>query len=108
MVPGKKDSLDIYCIKFSHGKKSFQTASGMDIVTQLSKVANHITFSQNKQPYETIDQRKQRQSLLPSGVVLQDNVKMFTLNGAVFIDGSTGTFSVVIFATGILQFFSSN
>lgn len=74
--------------------------SGMDIVAQLSKVANRITFSQFKRN-ETKEERERRQSLMPPKTTLQDNVKRFTENGAEFIDGSNETFSVVIFATGM-------
>lgn len=73
----------------------------MDIVAQLSKVANRITFSQFKRPNETKEEREKRQSLMPPKTTLQDNVKRFTPTGAEFIDGSHETFSVVIFATGI-------
>lgn len=78
--------------------------SGMDIVSQLSKVALRITFSQFKRPNETKEEREKRQSLMPPKTTLQDNVKRFTPTGAEFIDGSHETFSVVIFATGINGF----
>lgn len=74
--------------------------SGMDIVTQLSKIANCITLSQHKRPNETKEERERRENRLPPGTVLQDNVKHFTPTGAEFIDGTHQTFSVVFFATG--------
>lgn len=66
--------------------------SGMDITSQLSKVANRITFSQFKRPNETKAEREKRQSMLPPKTTLQDNVKRFTETGAEFIDGSHETF----------------
>lgn len=74
--------------------------SGIDLIAQLSKVTNRITFSQHKRPNETKVDREKRESLLPPGTVLQDNVKRFTPTGAEFIDGTHQTFTVVFFATG--------
>lgn len=78
-------------------------ASGLDMVYHLSKTATRITFSQNKRQNETKEERERRQRLLPSNVLLQDNVKRFTPTGAEFIDGSIHNFSVIIYATGIIK-----
>lgn len=74
--------------------------SGIDLVQQMSKTANRITFSQHKVPNETAEARAKRESLMPSNTKLQDNVKRFTATGAEFIDGTHETFNAVIYATG--------
>lgn len=66
----------------------------------ISKVAKHVTLSRNKPKHETPEERLQRESALPPRTVLQDNVKRFTANGVEFIDGTSQSFSSVIFATG--------
>lgn len=75
-------------------------ASGRDIVYQLAKVGNRVTSSQRRNN-ETDEERETRQKKLPPNVILQDEVKRFTPNGAEFVDGTKQTFSLVIFATGI-------
>lgn len=75
--------------------------SGMDLASQLSHVAERITFSQHKKPDETKEQRAHREQLMPPKTTLQDNVVRFTATGAEFLDGTHQTFSVVIFATGM-------
>lgn len=79
----------------------------MDIVSQLSRVATRITFSQFKRPNETKEEREKRQSMMPPKTTLQDNVKRFTPTGAEFIDGTHENFTLVIFATGKKSFKSS-
>lgn len=74
--------------------------SGVDLVIHISKVAKHVTLSRNKPKKETPEERKRRENALPPKTVLQDNVKRFTADGVEFIDGTTQTFSTIIFATG--------
>lgn len=73
--------------------------SGRDLVRQLSKTANRVTFSQHKIANETAKERT-RASWLSPNVILQDDVKRFTPTGAEFIDNSLQVFDVVIYATG--------
>lgn len=76
------------------------SASGIDLVIHLSKVAKSVTLSQNKQPNQSKEAREKRKNSLPPKTVLKDNVKRFTADGAEFIDGTKEAFTVVIFATG--------
>lgn len=76
------------------------SASGLDLVIHLSKVAKSVTLSQNKQPNQSKEAREKRKNSLPPKTVLKDNVKRFTADGAEFIDGTKEAFTVVIFATG--------
>lgn len=75
----------------------------MDLVAHLSRTAERVTFSQHKRPNETKEEREKRQSILPHKATLQDNVKRFTATGAEFIDGTHQTFTVVFYATGIMN-----
>lgn len=76
------------------------SSSGLDLTIHLSNVAKSVTLSQNKPPHQTKEARDKRKKSLPPGVVLKDNVKRFTADGAEFIDGTSQRFTVVIFATG--------
>lgn len=76
--------------------------SGVDLVIQLSSVAKRVTISRNRPKKETREARKSREDALPPKTILKDNVKRFTTNGAEFIDGTTQTFSTIIYATGRL------
>lgn len=75
--------------------------SGIDLVIQLSNIAKRITISRNRPKKESREARKKRENALPPKTILKDNVKRFTSNGAEFIDGTTQTFTTVIYATGI-------
>jgi len=74
--------------------------SGTDLVTDISKYAQRVTFSQHKVPNETPEQFAKRESVMPDKVTLQEDVKRFTETGAEFLNGTHQTFSIVIFATG--------
>lgn len=78
------------------------SASGLDLVIHLSKVAKSVTLSQNKQPNQSKEAREKRIKSLPPKTIFKDNVKRFTAEGAEFIDGTKQAFTVVIFATGEL------
>lgn len=74
----------------------------MDLVDHLSKIASRLTFSQHKVSNESKEAREKRESLLPRGTKLQDDVQRFTSTGVEFIDGSHQAFDAVIFATGMI------
>lgn len=84
------------------------SSSGLDLANHLSQVAKSVTLSQNKPPHQTKEAREKRKKSLPAGTILKDNVKRFTADGAEFIDGTTQSFTVVIFATGKFDFVLSN
>lgn len=79
--------------------------SGVDLVIQLSNVAKRVTLSRNRPKKETREARKRREDSLPPKTILKDNVKRFTSNGAEFIDGTTQTYSTIIYATGLQSTF---
>ncbi|XP_031619237.1 senecionine N-oxygenase-like [Contarinia nasturtii] len=77
-------------------------ASGNDIVLQLSKTANRVTWSRHKLNKPTEDERKE----YGKNVTFQNNVKFLTTNGAEFLDGMQQNFTVIIYATGYNASFS--
>lgn len=72
--------------------------SGTDLVGLLSNVASHISLSVRKPTNQANEEQSRRD--LPKMVKLKHNVKHFTANGAVFIDGTYQNFTRVIYATG--------
>lgn len=79
--------------------------SGRDLVNHLSKTVSRVTLSQHKIPNKTTEILKS----YSSRVTYRENVKRFTLNGAEFMDGSSQSFDVVIYATGeTLKRFNKN
>lgn len=76
------------------------SASGLDLVVQLSNVAKSVTLSQNKHPHDTKETLEKRKKSLPPKTISKFNVKRFTADGAEFTDGTTQKFDAVIFATG--------
>lgn len=70
-------------------------ASGTDIAYFVSKVATKTTISYH-------DATK----VIPNGIYKKSDIKEFTENGVIFVDGTQEDFSVVIFATGDFWFHS--
>lgn len=72
--------------------------SGMDIVLQLSKMANRVTWSRKQADKPGERERKE----YGNNVSLKTTVRLLTTNGAEFMDGTHETFTAVIYATGEL------
>ncbi|XP_031630089.1 senecionine N-oxygenase-like [Contarinia nasturtii] len=69
--------------------------SGRDLILQLSKVANRITWSRRTYS-ETGEMRKK----YGDNVTFKKNLKRFTSNGADFMDDTHQNFTAVIYGTG--------
>lgn len=72
----------------------------MDLVAQVSETAKSLTFSTRRGPIESIMTFDRRKNSLSRNVDIKGEVKRFSKTGAEFDDGSSKTFSVVLFATG--------
>lgn len=67
--------------------------SGIDLSIKLLNVAKSVTV---------IAQNPAALGELPPEIIVSNKVKRFTVDGVEFVDGSKGSFSTVIFATGDL------
>ncbi|XP_031618998.1 senecionine N-oxygenase-like [Contarinia nasturtii] len=77
-------------------------SSGSDIIFQLSKTANRVTWSKRTYTDETEEERK----VYGETVTFKNNVKLLTSSGAEFLDGTHQNFTVIIYATGYKNSFS--
>ncbi|XP_031629911.1 senecionine N-oxygenase-like isoform X1 [Contarinia nasturtii] len=70
--------------------------SGMDIVLQLSKTANRVTWSRRKPKEPTEEERR----VYGDTVTFKNDVERLISNGVEFMDGTHQNFTVIICATG--------
>lgn len=80
---------------------------GFDLVMMLSRVAKRVTLSRKKPQTEMEKLRQTVESALPQ-IIFKDEIKRFTVDGAVFADDTHETFTTIIHATGKYLLHHSN
>lgn len=68
--------------------------SGMDLAYEISKRAERVTLSHHHDPNP--------KTVFPSNVDQRPDIKRLTEDGAEFADGSTQTYSVIFYCTGMI------
>lgn len=66
--------------------------SGMDLANEVSKRAKRVSLSHHQHP--------EPKTVFASNVDMRPDVKRLTETGAVFIDGSQQTYTVILYCTG--------
>lgn len=69
--------------------------SGKDIIYEVAKFAKSATISHH---------RDMSHNILPENVNQKGDIKRFTENGVVFVDGTEETYATVLFCTGKIFF----
>lgn len=67
----------------------------MDLAYEISKKAERVTLSHHHKPNP--------KTIFPTNVDQKPDVKQLTENGAVFVDGTTKTYSVIFYCTGMIS-----
>lgn len=66
--------------------------SGMDLANEVSKVAKRVSLSHHQDP--------EPQTVFAANVDKRPDVERLTSNGAVFVDGTEQTYTVILYCTG--------
>lgn len=66
--------------------------SGMDLANEVSKVAKRVSLSHHQDP--------QPKTVFAPNVDFRGDVSTLTRNGAVFVDGTEQTYTVILYCTG--------
>lgn len=66
--------------------------SGMDLANEVSKVAKRVSLSHHQDPHP--------KTVFASNVDFRGDVSTLTRTGAVFVDGTEQTYTVILYCTG--------